>query len=285
MSEQKPERKVVGRTVAIVLGIICIILAVGLVGAIADYTSIISGKDNTITTLTNQNNQLNTWLNGNKTLLDQTERWLDENKTLLSQTKTWLEGNITYYNSQITILQNQKSQLETWLNGNETNYEAQISSLNAKISQLQTWLNGNITSYTSQINSLNSQLNSLNSQYSTLNSSYNTLNAQYASLQDQLTGVLGIKNGTWLAYLDKLAIINYSYTTSFVPLIWTFTGTIDVYNYGANCTANILVYGPDGNTYNFNLSIPAGYTEFLEIWQEYTYGYPYPSIKILDAQR
>jgi uncharacterized coiled-coil protein SlyX len=48
------EKKVVGRTVAIALGIICIILAVGLVGAIANYTSIISGKDNTIVSLNSQ---------------------------------------------------------------------------------------------------------------------------------------------------------------------------------------------------------------------------------------
>jgi cell division protein FtsL len=44
------EKKVVSRNVAIALGIIVIILAVGLVGAIANYTSIISGKDNTIAT-------------------------------------------------------------------------------------------------------------------------------------------------------------------------------------------------------------------------------------------
>jgi predicted PurR-regulated permease PerM len=47
MSE-KQEKKVVGRTVAIALGIICMVLAVGLVGAVANYTSIISGKDSTI---------------------------------------------------------------------------------------------------------------------------------------------------------------------------------------------------------------------------------------------
>jgi hypothetical protein len=68
MSEQKPERKVVGRTIAISLGIICIILAVGLVGAVADYTSILTGKDNDISALTNRNNQLQIWLNANKTL-------------------------------------------------------------------------------------------------------------------------------------------------------------------------------------------------------------------------
>jgi hypothetical protein len=69
------EKKTINRTVAITLGIICILLTVGLVGAIADYTSIINGKNNDISTrdsqiqtLTNQNNQLRTWLIGNGTL-------------------------------------------------------------------------------------------------------------------------------------------------------------------------------------------------------------------------
>jgi hypothetical protein len=68
------EKKVVRRSVAIALGIVCIILAVGIVGAIANYTSVISGKDNTISSqdsqisnLQAQNNQVQTWLDGNKT--------------------------------------------------------------------------------------------------------------------------------------------------------------------------------------------------------------------------
>jgi hypothetical protein len=61
------EKKVVGRTVAIAIGIIAIVLLVSLVGAVADYTSIINGKDNNISTLTSQNNQLQAWLNANKT--------------------------------------------------------------------------------------------------------------------------------------------------------------------------------------------------------------------------
>jgi len=43
--EKMSERKVVGRNVSIALGIICIILAVGLVGAVVNYTSIIATKD------------------------------------------------------------------------------------------------------------------------------------------------------------------------------------------------------------------------------------------------
>jgi hypothetical protein len=113
------EKKMVRRSVAIALGIICMILAVGLVGAIANYTSIINGKDNTIVTkdsqiqtLTNQKNQLKTWLTGNETLLNQAETWLNGNKTLLGQTQTWLEGNITYYNSQINSLSSQITSLQ-----------------------------------------------------------------------------------------------------------------------------------------------------------------------------
>jgi chaperonin cofactor prefoldin len=130
------ERKVVGRNVVITVGIIAIILLVGLVGAIANYTSIINNKDSTIQTkesqiqtLTNQKNQLQTWLDGNKTLLSQTQTWLDGNKTLLTQTQTWLTGNLTLINTlntQITNLQDQISGLNS-----------QISSLNAQITDLQ----------------------------------------------------------------------------------------------------------------------------------------------------
>ena len=57
------EKKVVGRGVAIGLGIICILLAVGLVGAIANYASIINGKDNTISSLNSQVSDITSTLN------------------------------------------------------------------------------------------------------------------------------------------------------------------------------------------------------------------------------
>jgi len=166
------EKKVVGRTVVIALGIICVILAVGLVGAIANYTSIISGKDNTIATkdsqiqtLTSQKNQLQTWLDGNKTLL---EGWLNGNKTLLQTTiaerdqlDAWLDGNETLLN-----------QTQIWLDGNKT-----------LLSQTQTWLNGNLT----LIDTLKAQITILQGQISDLNSQISSLNAQITSLQNQIT--------------------------------------------------------------------------------------------------
>jgi len=48
------EKKVVGRNVAIVLGTICIILTVGLIGTIMSYTSIIGENYNTIVSLNSQ---------------------------------------------------------------------------------------------------------------------------------------------------------------------------------------------------------------------------------------
>ena len=60
MSEMKVnEKKVVGRNVAIALGIVCMILAVSLVGAFTYYMPMITDKDNTISSLNSQISQLN----------------------------------------------------------------------------------------------------------------------------------------------------------------------------------------------------------------------------------
>jgi len=130
------EKKVVGRNVAIALGIICIVLAVGLVGAIANYTSIISGKDNTIASLNSQINSLNSEIAslnlqiGNLTSQNSRLRmWLEGNKTLLTQTQIWLQGNITYYKSQIAAL-----------NSQITTLQSEISSLNGIIATLQAYV-------------------------------------------------------------------------------------------------------------------------------------------------
>ena len=78
--QQSPEtkpRKVVGRSVAIALGIICILLIAGLGGAMAYYTMTIHNKENEINSANNTINQLNsTVANQNSTisLLNTTSR-------------------------------------------------------------------------------------------------------------------------------------------------------------------------------------------------------------------
>jgi predicted PurR-regulated permease PerM len=86
MSAKRSGKKVVSRNVAIALVIISIVLLVGLVGAMLNYTSIIGGKDSQTQTLTNQKNQLQTWLQGNKTLLNQTQTWLQGNNSIANLT-------------------------------------------------------------------------------------------------------------------------------------------------------------------------------------------------------
>jgi len=99
------EKKVVDRKVAIALGIMCVVLAVGLVGVVAYYTSIISGLNSQV-----------------------------------SQLQTWLQENITHYESQITSLRNQiadKDNTIASLNSQISQLQNRITSLNSQVSQLQ----------------------------------------------------------------------------------------------------------------------------------------------------
>jgi len=72
MSEQKSEKIFVSRNVAIALGIFCIILAVGLVGAIANYTAMINNENSTTANLQQQITTLNQKVENLTTTLNQT---------------------------------------------------------------------------------------------------------------------------------------------------------------------------------------------------------------------
>jgi hypothetical protein len=77
------ERKVVRRNIAIALGIICILL----IAVIASFSITGISAQNSYNNLQKQNKQL--------------QSWLDDNKTLLNQTQTWLDGNITNHNNYV----------------------------------------------------------------------------------------------------------------------------------------------------------------------------------------
>jgi DNA gyrase/topoisomerase IV subunit A len=155
------EKKVVGRNVAIALGIVAIIILVGLVGAIANYTSIINGKDNTITT---RNSEI-----ANKNIqISNLQTWLDGNKTLLTQTQTWLTGNLTLINT---------------LNTQITNLQDQISGLNSQISSL----NAEIADLENQIINLNTTIEELQSEYNDYMATHGYTNDEYWDLYTNYT--------------------------------------------------------------------------------------------------
>ena len=108
--EEKSERKVVGRGVAVALGVICVILVAGLAGAVVNYTSIINMLN---ATLASKNEQI-------QLLTNQT-----------SQLQTWLQGNITYYESQLDTLQSEYDNYRATHSHSDSEFEALQSEYNA----------------------------------------------------------------------------------------------------------------------------------------------------------
>ena len=199
-----------GRSITVVLGIICMVLVASLVGAIANYTSVINEKDDAIASLNSQITEkdatissLNSQISSLNSQINRLQVWLDSNKTLLTQIQTWLQENITYYNSQITILENQNNQLQMQISSLET----QITALNNQLQQLEEWLDGNrtllsqtqawlqanVTYYESQITylqneitALQNEVDSLNAQLTALEEEYEAYVSAYQSLREKV---------------------------------------------------------------------------------------------------
>ena len=169
MTIQKKPRN----SVAIGVGVLCVILLIAIAAIYFDYSSIVTEKSNQIS-------NLQTRLSGNVTALATANTQI-----------TSLQGQVNSLNAQI-------SNLQTWLNGNQTalatantqitSLQGQVNSLNAQISNLQTWLNGNQTALATantQITSLNATMSSLNTQIATLTSQLTAANSQITGLQNE----------------------------------------------------------------------------------------------------
>ena len=96
MSEPKP-KKIVSRSVAITLGTICIVL----VALIAYFTVTGISATNSYNNLKDQNKQLQTWLDKNETLLNQTQA---DNNNLQNEVAS-LNRTISSLTSNLTNLQ------------------------------------------------------------------------------------------------------------------------------------------------------------------------------------
>jgi hypothetical protein len=97
-SPQTKTKRVIGRSVAIALGIICILLIASLGGVLAYYTMIIHNKENEVASANDTISQLNTNVTNLQNQNEQLQTWLVGNLTLLGQAQTWLNGNVTAYN-------------------------------------------------------------------------------------------------------------------------------------------------------------------------------------------
>jgi hypothetical protein len=156
MSEPKVnEKKVVGRSVAIAIGIICIILAVSLVGAFAYYMPMINDKNKTISSLNTQVSQLDSNVTSlqNQVTSDFTTIQ-EDNITIMSDKNTI--ANLTNQLNQLTILQNLVTNESQTLISNESiglpfnwfwigNYTAGYISV--QVSQSETYVRLTYSSY------------------------------------------------------------------------------------------------------------------------------------------
>jgi hypothetical protein len=69
-AKKMSQKKVVGRSVAIALGVACMILVIGLAGAVAYYTMMVNNKNADYDNIVDSKNNLETWLAGNITQLN-----------------------------------------------------------------------------------------------------------------------------------------------------------------------------------------------------------------------
>ena len=145
---EKMAQKVVGRNVAVALGIICIILGGVLSGSIYNYTSIISSKDSQIEALVVQSDRL----------------------------KSSLEGNITYYSSQIASLQAKISDLQNQMVQKEKQIADLQNEVNGKNKTI-TEKNTEIADLRRQIANLQTQIEALQNQVTLLQNQLNILKA------------------------------------------------------------------------------------------------------------
>jgi hypothetical protein len=102
VSETK-ERKVVGKSIVIVLGIACMILVASLVGAFAYYVPMVNSKNSTISSLNSQiANLQNQTASDNLTMVD-LQNQIDSLQSQIAQ----LQENASSQNATIANLQNQ----------------------------------------------------------------------------------------------------------------------------------------------------------------------------------
>ncbi len=172
----------VDRKIAITTGIICILLAISLVGAIANYTSIINAKNNTINTLNLQ--------------IDNLTAQTENQSGIIALQST----QITSMNKEIQNLTNQIDQLNnniTALNAQNTEFQSQIDNLTSQVNILQTKVNAS----NAQIETLENQAatdqfttDSLRNQLATANTQTAESNTKATTLQTQVDKLRGILN-------------------------------------------------------------------------------------------
>lgn len=242
-----------------------------------EYTELIAGYRDTITTLNDNisqlNSQVNNLTNNNRDYANQVSK-LNEQKSLLetqvnnlNTIKTNNEETISALNEQITNLQNQVATLQTSVENKDGQIEqlsAQIVNLQNLVEQLQSTNRMNVDTITSlnvQIANLNNQISEMtllsqnsSSQIKLLNNKINELQASVnyyenyiAQLEngEQVVATFEFDGSVYNIQIvnkgSKLSVINPTNTAYKVFNGWTIDGqTIDLNTYTINQNVKIV---------------------------------------------
>lgn len=83
-----------------------------------------------------------TWIMNNKDgIISARDSQISDLQNQRNQIQTWLDGNKTHYSNQVSDLQNEKNQMQAWLDGNRTYYANQIADKDTEIASLQAQVN------------------------------------------------------------------------------------------------------------------------------------------------
>jgi hypothetical protein len=206
-----------------------------------------------------------------------------------NELQAWLNGNLTALNQ----FESSFNTAQTWLQSNITSYEAQVSALKAQISQTLNWLNGNITSYTSQINSLKSQVSDLQKQVASLVAlpTWSVNNIQF-DLEDLSHFRLNITNAANSPREINVTRVDLNQNaTSIDPVIIAPAKSSIVvcgFNWtnfvGANVTVTVYesVYGKNETYFSQNLTLP--YIKITNAsFSSFPSGNPYLNLTVFDS--
>jgi cell division protein FtsL len=103
------ERKVVNRNIVIAVAVLCVVLAISLVGAVANYSSILNGKDSQI-------NDLNSAINNKDSQISDLQNQIASDKSTINSLNSQianLQGQVASANSQISSLNSQVTTLQS----------------------------------------------------------------------------------------------------------------------------------------------------------------------------
>ena len=124
LSRTQP-RKVVTRSVAVALGMVFILLIAGLGGTLAYYAMVLYDKESELGSANNKISQLNTSVTNLQDQDKQLQAWLDGNETLLRETQAsnlGLQDQVDLLNSNVTNLRNQMNNFHIWNAENSTTW-------------------------------------------------------------------------------------------------------------------------------------------------------------------